>query len=133
MLTSPNTCSTHFLLYHTNHTRILYLYTIWEGVLPSGWHHQILGASHVDNGLLQASLPGDIQVYDQQYMMNQVYCNACYDQQVIFNMLMLFMQLRNTYPFTQYILKIKNFYTKSKNQHFSKICTFAGCYGLAGS
>ena len=36
----------------------LYLYTIWEGVLPSGWHHQIIGASHVDNGLLQASLPG---------------------------------------------------------------------------
>ena len=65
-------------------------------------------------------------------MMNQVYCNACYDQQVIF-MLMLFMQLRNTYPFTQYILKIKKTYTKSKNQHFSKICTFAGCYGLAGS
>lgn len=113
MLTSPNTCSTHFLLYHVNHARILYLYTIWEGVLPSGWHHQILGASHVDNGLLQASLPGDIQVYDQQYMMNQVYCNACYDQQVIF-VLMLFMQLRNTYPFTQYILKIKIFIPKAK-------------------
>lgn len=98
MLTSPNTCSTHFLLYHVNHARILYLYTIWEGVLPSGWHHQILGASHVDNGLLQASLPGDIQVYDQQYMMNQVYCNACYDQQVIFNML-----INVIYAITQYL------------------------------
>ena len=76
----------------------LYLYTIWEGVLPSGWHHQILGASHVDNGLLQASLPGDIQVYDQQYMMNQVYCNACYDQQVIFNML-----INVIYAITQYL------------------------------
>ena len=76
----------------------LYLYTIWEGVLPSGWHHQILGASHVDSGLLQASLPGDIQVYDQQYMMNQVYCNACYDQQGIFNML-----INVIYAITQYL------------------------------
>ena len=126
----PNTCSPvqihaqPIFSYITLITLAFYIYIQYgKVVLPSGWHHQILGASHVDNGLLQASLPGDIQVYDQQYMMNQVYCNACYDQQVIF-VLMLFMQLRNTYPFTKYILKIKTFIPKAKINIFQKYVLF---------
>ena len=37
---------------------------------------------------------------------------------------MLFMQLRNTYPFTQYILKIKIFIPKAKINIFQKNVLF---------